>query len=270
MALYRRDPLVIPVVGQCISLCNEAASLIEEQKNYQKAISQFLRALHIISQTHGSLQTDRGHSKRCSYIGGSHERSNSAFFDIDAFVPPRAAPSLKQNDSAGYNDRNFMCRGPIRIPAPLAEAGIQEELVSILHIVLTFNLALAYHLLASTATADQESIHMNRTRYEELDSMKQMAMEMYQHSLHLLQESNGAVTSTTSMFRLVTLNNLAHICLLLGDDGRRRTYLQELLTETTVTTTSKLKKVDPVNYESFVEMSMVGLRLCRVHGAEAA
>eukprot|EP00339_Tiarina_fusa_P028907 CAMPEP_0117015562 /NCGR_PEP_ID=MMETSP0472-20121206/12410_1 /TAXON_ID=693140 ORGANISM="Tiarina fusus, Strain LIS" /NCGR_SAMPLE_ID=MMETSP0472 /ASSEMBLY_ACC=CAM_ASM_000603 /LENGTH=132 /DNA_ID=CAMNT_0004719391 /DNA_START=491 /DNA_END=889 /DNA_ORIENTATION=- len=131
----------------------------------------------------------------------------------------------------------------------------------VVHVVLAFNLALAYHL-AALHPSHQNGGNNETTK----NALLQKASDVYKYALHFLRSSATRIRSTRAAFRLAALNNLANICLALGDEVGRIGYLEQILSVTAIMTS--YKREDPKWYEAFFESSLCLIR--ESYGAGAA
>jgi tetratricopeptide (TPR) repeat protein len=85
--------------------------------------------------------------------------------------------------------------------------------------IVTFNLALAYHLRALSCNIDQSA----------RGSYLQMASIMYEQSYNLQWEIGDEVTFVTNIFSMAALNNLGQVYRRLGDNEKAKLCFSHLL-----------------------------------------
>jgi len=205
---------------------NNSAALCIEIGHYDRAILSLTKALRL----------SRKHSDG-SLMGGCscHQCSLDGCIAYSEITPPVANVSTTIGRDMGCG---YVYQRPIQIPPlPILE---NHNMGRTLFLIVTFNLAMAYHLSAMATTSCTEACEDHTSKLRRSGNKIKKALQLYEVSHNWHSRINSRRTShecdasqTTGVssirFRIILSNNLSHIHRLGSNYTKQRQCLEHLL-----------------------------------------
>jgi len=223
-------------------LNNSAASCIEIGQ-YDRAISSLSKALQLSEQQDEEEESNHGESSEemmtticscyhCTVDGCIEysEKNPHVMTKDDPFVCVTVGVARETNTNADTDtdtDSSYIYRRPIQVTPRSIQGG--HNMGSSLCLLISFNLALAYHLKAitiTTTTTNYKNHNKKSSRQHPKKQYMTVALKLYTHVMQwqtrLIRqnffddEGNSMMSSTAASFhnmrlKMVLLNNMSHI-----------------------------------------------------------
>jgi tetratricopeptide (TPR) repeat protein len=187
---------------------NEHGAFCIEVGYYERAIPALVEALHLAEQAHVNNKEDTCRCEHCSL--------ESCMIFSQSNLQQSATQSKKcQSLSDESDEEAFVYRQPIRVTPQSMQAG--HNMGSTLPMIITFNLALAYHL----PTIEEEG-PINRDSLQKVLQLYELA-----YRWQLEDQCNEQVNSLS--FTMTLINNLGGIHRAVGNHSKYVMCLQHLL-----------------------------------------
>jgi hypothetical protein len=187
---------------------NEHAAFCIEVGYYERAIPVLVEALHLAEEAHNNIEEDNCRCEDCSL------ESCMIFGQIS--LPQCATPTKKCQSLSDESEDTFVYRQPIRLTPQSTQEG--HNMASTLTMIITFNLALAYHLTAI------EKGWINRDSLQKVLQLYELA-----YRWQLLEDDQGNAQVNSLSFTMILANNLGEIHRAVGNHTKYILCLQHLL-----------------------------------------
>eukprot|EP00751_Fragilariopsis_kerguelensis_P042505 CAMPEP_0171017670 /NCGR_PEP_ID=MMETSP0736-20130129/27630_1 /TAXON_ID=186038 /ORGANISM="Fragilariopsis kerguelensis, Strain L26-C5" /LENGTH=394 /DNA_ID=CAMNT_0011453669 /DNA_START=9 /DNA_END=1193 /DNA_ORIENTATION=+ len=213
-------------------LNNSAASCLEVGQ-YDRAISSFSKALQLSEQQKQEQGNEEGEEEmmtpmcacyHCSLDGCieySEQKNPHTMKKDDPFVCVAVAGETNADaDADADTDSSYIYRRPIHVTARSIHEG--HNMGSSLCLIISFNLALAYHLKAIAASMNMKKSNNKSSRQDQ--KYMTVALKLYTYVIrwqtrlirqNYYNESNSMLSTAASFhnirFKMVLLNNMSQI-----------------------------------------------------------
>lgn len=204
---------------------NEQGAFCIDIGRYDRAIEVLIDALEV------SESTNLDSSVACRCGSCSLDSCMQYSHDYAQMIDCKPSNSKACSTDGGIAVGGFMYRQPIRIPPGAVEGG--HIMGMTLPMILTFNLALAYHLNAiATGSLTRNSNNANcRSHLEKILQLYELAYRWHVEEENQLAKERGSpfVSLSGILFTMVVANNLAQIHFAVNNITKYYLCLQHLL-----------------------------------------